>query len=580
MSRHLGQESGQFSLNGSSVPSLAEKYPPRRAIKALDGEDLRTMLHAAQVHLARHRDEVNALNVFPVPDGDTGTNMLLTMQAACQEITSLAQPTVGHVMERAAHGALMGARGNSGVILSQILRGMARALDGKARCTAQDLARALEEGTETAYKGVSKPVEGTILTVIRRASEAAQKAVMVEDDIRFLLEHVVDAASEAVDETPRLLPVLAQAGVVDSGGKGLQVVLEGMLRCLEGTVQPIAETAVRDQADLEGFAEEWGYDIQYLILADNVDEAMVRKGLRELGGESIMVGSSGGVIKVHVHGEDPGPFLSFGASLGHLDDIVVENMTLQTLRRREQQAKAVEAAPAQMISSPQAEAATPQQEAAIGVVAVVPGRGLQEVFRSLGVSAVVQGGQTMNPSTQELLEAIEKLPQHDVIVLPNNGNVIMAAQQARSLSRKNVCVIPSRTIPQGISAMLALNPDASLEENRRNMEAALTQIETGEITIAVRAAEFDGIQVKEGDVIGLHNDELSARGDTPMEVMDQLLEQMHAADAEVITIYFGEPVTAEEAQIMAEHVRTMYPDQLVELIEGGQPHYHYIVSVE
>ena len=561
----------QGTPDNPEQPPLRIKYPAGATITALDGQDLRAMLCAAHANLERHRDAINALNVFPVPDGDTGTNMLLTMQAACQEVISLPQPTVGTLLQRAAHGALMGARGNSGVILSQILRGMARALDGKALCTAADLAKALAEGAETAYKGVSKPVEGTILTVARRASEAAQKAASMDEDLRFVLERVVHAAGEAVNETPSLLPVLAKAGVVDSGGQGLYVLLEGMFRSLQGEAI-IAAADARAAAAFEA-VDEWGYDIQFLLLphSPTTDEMTLRERLAMLGGESIVVGSSGPVIKVHVHHADPGPILSLGASLGHLDDIVVENMTLQTLRRRGQ-------APASTTANVPAAPASPAST--ISIVAVAPGDGLQSVFRSLGVDAIVAGGQTMNPSTQELLAAIAAVPGSEVIVLPNNSNVILAAQQARALSSKQVVIVPSRTIPQGISALLAHNPQATLEENAQAMEAALQMIETGEITVAVRDAEFDGIQVKAGDVIGLHNDVLSARGRTTQEVMEQLLRQMNAADAEIITIYYGKPVSTQEAQALADAVRALYPDQDVELIDGGQPHYHYIFSVE
>ncbi len=575
------EEKGQDTQSHSPqrAPSqLAAKHPPGVPVLALDGEDLQAMLHAARANLGRHRDAINALNVFPVPDGDTGTNMLLTMQAACEEIADLVQPTVGSLLQRAAHGALMGARGNSGVILSQILRGMARALDDKVSCTAGDLVHALEEATETAYKGVSKPVEGTILTVMRRTTEAAQKAASVDQDLRFIFKRMVHAAAEAVAETPSLLPVLAKAGVVDSGGQGLYVVWEGMWRCLQGESITM-EAPVEDQeASLAGFADEWGYDIQYLILASDVDEEMVRQRLIELGGHSIVIGSSDGVVKVHVHSNDPGPILSFGASLGQLDDIVVENMTLQTLRRRGQQISPAPPTPSTPAPTPQP--APEPLHGQVGIVAVVPGEGLRRVFESLGANAIITGGQTMNPSTQELLEAIEKLPYDEIIILPNNSNVILAAQQAQALSRKEVRVIPSRTIPQGINALLALNPQIGLEENVRNMEAAIQAIETGEITVAVRAATFDDIQVEVGDVIGLHNGVLSARGRSTAEVMDQLLAQMHAEEAEVITIYYGEPVSAEEAQAMAERVQAAYPDQEVELVNGGQPHYHYILSVE
>jgi DAK2 domain fusion protein YloV len=579
LSGETGAQGAASSL-WKGFPVKTVKHPVEIPVTALDGEDLQAMLYAARANLGLHRDFINELNVFPVPDGDTGTNMLLTMDAACEEIAPLSRPTVGSLLQRAAHGALMGARGNSGVILSQILRGMARVLDNKALCTAFDLAEALREGTDTAYKGVSKPVEGTILTVVRRASEAAGKAASVDQDLRFVLERVVYAAAEAVAETPSLLPILAKAGVVDAGGQGLYVILEGMLRCLRGE-QVIAATQEETEAQLAGFADEWGYDIQYLILGRDLDEEFIRRRLAELGGQSIVVGSGDGVIKVHVHSNDPGPILSLGASLGHLDDIVVENMTLQTLRRRSARSQATSSAPVvSLASSPVAELPANSSEGEIGIVAVVPGPGFRRLFESLGVSAIVPGGQTMNPSTQELLDAIEQVPNQEILVLPNNGNIILAAQQAQALSRKRVRIVPSRTLPQGISALLAFNPQVGLEENARNMEAALRAVETGEITIAIRDAEFDGLRVSAGDVIGLHNNALSARGDSVSAVMDQLLAQMRAAEAEVITIYYGQPVTREEAEAMADRVRAAYPNQEVELIDGGQPHYHYILSVE
>jgi DAK2 domain fusion protein YloV len=579
LSGETGAQGAASSL-WKGFPVKTVKHPVEIPVTALDGEDLQAMLYAARANLGLHRDFINELNVFPVPDGDTGTNMLLTMDAACEEIAPLSRPTVGSLLQRAAHGALMGARGNSGVILSQILRGMARVLDNKALCTAFDLAEALREGTDTAYKGVSKPVEGTILTVVRRASEAAGKAASVDQDLRFVLERVVYAAAEAVAETPSLLPILAKAGVVDAGGQGLYVILEGMLRCLRGE-QVIAATQEETEAQLAGFADEWGYDIQYLILGRDLDEEFIRRRLAELGGQSIVVGSGDGVIKVHVHSNDPGPILSLGASLGHLDDIVVENMTLQTLRRRSARSQATSSAPVvSLASSPVAELPANSSEGEIGIVAVVPGPGFRRLFESLGVSAIVPGGQTMNPSTQELLDAIEQVPNQEILVLPNNGNIILAAQQAQALSRKRVRIVPSRTLPQGISALLAFNPQVGLEENARNMEAALRAVETGEITIAIRDAEFDGLRVSAGDVIGLHNNALSARGDSVSAVMDQLLAQMRAAEAEVITIYYGQPVTREEAEAMADRVRAAYPNQEVELIDGGQPHYHYIFSVE
>lgn len=535
------------------------------------------MTEAAYRWLELNHGTVNALNVFPVPDGDTGTNMLLTMRDAYQEMRAVRDLSVGALLQALAHGALMGARGNSGVILSQILRGMARAVDKNSTLTAASFAAALQEGCTTAYRGVQRPVEGTILTVVREAADAARRAAALGNDFRFVLDHTVQAAAEAVEKTPTLLKVLAEAGVVDAGGKGLYYIFEGWLRCLRGesvTVGGMKTATFAGRA--EALTGNYNYDVQYIVHGEQLDVEAIREAINKMGDSVIVVGDEH-AVKVHVHTNEPGMPLNYGANLGRLSQIIVENMQEQFkefvhgIGRGEGPA----ALSRQARTTGNTAGASP-----ISVVAVVPGHGLQQVFLSLGVSAIVPGGQTMNPSTEELLQAIEGAPSDQVIVLPNNSNVILTARQAQQLSHKEVRVVPSKTIPQGIAAFLAFNLQAGLDSNARDMEAALASIQTGEVTVAVRAARFNGIQVAPGDMIGLLNGELTTKGSTAAEVVMSLLEQMRAHEAEIITLYRGEPESQERAEALAEAVRARYPAQDVELVAGEQLHYHYIISAE
>jgi hypothetical protein len=542
------------------------------------------MIAAGYAWLERHKEIVNALNVFPVPDGDTGTNMFLTMRAAWREIDHSEDDDVSHIAQAVAQGALMGARGNSGVILSQILRGMAHAFRHKPAITAHDLAHGLHQGSETAYKGVVKPVEGTILTVIRQAADAAQKAAAVEDDLDFVLAHTVQAASEAVEQTPSLLPVLARAGVVDSGGKGLFYILEGMHRGLRGEpVTPPAETSTTaapqaialDPYNLPPI--RYGFDVQFLLWGTNLDVAAIRRWMIENGDFALVEGSET-LVKVHVHVFDPSAALAYGLQQGFITDVVVENMDAMAAAGMVPEDVKEELSTARPTMPLLAEHLGP-----IGVVAVAPGPGLAEVFESLGVGGIVSGGQTMNPSIQELLGAIETLPAEEIILLPNNSNVIMAAQGAAQEAQrrgKRVEVIPSRTAPQGISALLAFNMQANLDDNIATMTRALSAIDTGEVTVAVRDAQIDGLEVKAGDVIGLLNDTLTTHGASSQEVVFNLLAQMDAGQAEIITVYYGDLIDAATAETLGEQIAASYPGQEVEVIAGGQPHYHFILSTE
>jgi DAK2 domain fusion protein YloV len=534
-----------------------------------DGQGFKRLFKAALAWLQHHQAAINVLNVYPVPDGDTGTNMVLTMQSAWAEIQDSPENNVGRIAHKMAHGALMGARGNSGVILSQIWRGLARSLDEKDVYRAQDLASACQEAAATAYKGVVKPVEGTILTVARAVADAAARAAEGTDDLVRVLEHMVFAAHEAVVLTPSLLPVLAEAGVVDAGGQGLFIILEGMLRYMRG--ERVAEDVrLAEAVDLISTGFEpgvagYGYDVQFLIVAQGLDVDAIRQRIIEMGECPLVVGDLE-TVKVHVHVPDPGVPISYGASLGSLRDVVVEDMQAQY---REFIAEGeLPAAPSQQ----------PSQE--IGVAAVVLGDGLARVFQSLGVSAIVPGGQTMNPSTQDLLGAIDSLPVGRVILLPNNSNVILAAEQARALSDKPVAVIPSRSIPQGIAALLAINYQADFDTNVAAMTSAMEEIETGEVTTATRSATINGLEITEGQIIGLHDGELKVTGTTVEEVVKALLVEMDQAQREIITLYYGDTVSESEANALADLLQADWPDQEIEVIVGGQHHYHYILSVE
>jgi len=542
--------------------------PPSARIST-DGPGFKRLVEAALAWLQYHQAAINALNVYPVPDGDTGTNMVLTMQSAWAEIADSPERNVGRIAHLMAHGALMGARGNSGVILSQIWRGFARSLDKKEVYQAQDLAAACHEAATTAYRGVVKPVEGTILTVARAVADAATHASKETDDLVHVLEHMVFAAHEAVVLTPSLLPVLKEAGVVDAGGQGLFVILEGMLRYMRG--EPIAEDVqLAGTVDLmapgPGAGEVgYGYDVQFLIVGQELEVDTIRQRITAMGECPIVVGDPA-TIKVHVHVPDPGVPISYGASLGSLRDVVVEDMQAQYqdfIAGREPETSTT---------------APPSQD--IGVVTVVMGDGLSRVFESLGVSAIVHGGQTMNPSTQDLLDAIDTLPAEQVIVLPNNGNVIMAAEQARELSDKTVAVIRSWSVPQGVAALLAINYQADFETNVEMMTEAMAEIETGEVTTATRSVQINGLDIATGQIIGMHNGALEVTGSTVEEVVQELLEKMDTGEREIITLYYGDSASEDDAQALADRLQQIWSEQEIEVVAGGQPHYHYILSVE
>lgn len=543
-----------------------------------NGRQLKKLALAGLNSLEKNQQKVNALNVFPVPDGDTGTNMLLTMRAAYKRIRDNEDTHVGRLAQEISQGALMGARGNSGVILSQIWRGLAAGIKDKEFFDAAGLAGALQEAADTAYKGVMRPVEGTILTVIREAAEEAEDAVGKSKDLRFVLERVLERCEQVLEKTPDMLPVLKQAGVVDAGGQGLVFILEGMLNNVHGEVIESSNAMNDDLPAQAKAAPEEGienpYDVQFILLGKNMDVLKVRNDIDAMGDSTVIVGDEN-TIKVHVHVKDPGEPISYGIRIGHITDVVVENMQLQMEEIIGHNTKPAAGAVSQ--SNFPGITLEPGQ---IGVVAVAAGEGLADIFRSLGAAGIVSGGQSNNPSTEEIFEAIQDVPTNRVVILPNNKNIILAAEAARDLSTKEVIVIPSRTFPQGLSALLTLNPDGTLEEMAGKMQAACDNISSGEITLATRSAVLDGVTVAQGQYIGITNGRLCSSSQEIHGVLPQVLQEMGIEERELLSIYYGADVTEADAEQLAEEIQTLYPELEIEILFGGQAIYHYILGAE
>ncbi|MFN4295063.1 MAG: DAK2 domain-containing protein [Thermoflexales bacterium] len=569
----MGDESTQTQAKAEQSLD-SPKARPQRARLTMDGRRLKELVKAGYEWLRQQEEVVNGYNVYPVPDGDTGTNMMHTMRSAWEAIADMNESNVGLVARSVSNGALRGSRGNSGIILSQLWRGFARSLDRKEICDAQDLVAAMQEAAKTAYAGVSTPVEGTILTVARETAEAVGSAARDTHDMRRLLEVAKNASYESVQRTPNLLRILKEAGVIDSGGYGLFIILEGMWRFVNGLPVEDASRAagsvrLSGEADLrhEG---GWGYDVQYLIYARNgqtLDVAQIRADIEAMG-ECPLVTGDESIVKVHVHVPDPGVPISYGARLGSLRDVVIEDMQAQS------EAFAAQHAP----PARKAEESLPVVETA--VVAVASGEGLARAFKEVGVRVVIEGGQTMNPSVDDFLNAIAKANARSVILLPNNSNVIMTAQQAAEISETPAHVVATRTLAQGIAAAIAFNPDAGAEENAAAMREAAQHVTTGEITVSTRDATINGVRVRAGQVIGLINDELAVADDGIPATLLALLEKANAGERELITLFYGNGLTEAEATPIAEAVRQTYPSHQVELIAGGQPHYYFIVSIE
>ncbi|WP_459768206.1 DAK2 domain-containing protein [Alkaliphilus crotonatoxidans] len=517
--------------------------------------------------LEQNKQVVNALNVFPVPDGDTGTNMSLTMQSAVKEVKAVNTITLEAVANALANGSLMGARGNSGVILSQLFRGFAKGVKGKKRLSTVDLAKAFKSGSDTAYKAVMKPVEGTILTVARESAEKAVEIAKREKNHVAFLEKTIAQAEETLRKTPEMLKVLKDAGVVDSGGKGLIYIYAGALAAMTGKTtyiedEEITQIVVEDEFH-HGAELEFGYCTEFIIRAKHVDIEALKSKIETLGDSMLVVGNDN-VVKVHIHTNHPGKVMEFGIELGLLADIKIDNMRLQHRPPVEK-------------SEPQPQQA---ETKAYGMITVTMGKGLTKIFSDLGVDQIIEGGQTMNPSTEDFLKAIEEVNAETIYILPNNSNIIMAANQAKEISSKNIRVIPSKSVPQGITAALAFNPEAGIDENEAEMTAALSNVKTGQVTFAVRDTSFNDITIKKGDILGIGNGEIKAAGKGVESVSLELLKKMISEEDEIITLLYGEEVSEEEANQLAELIEGQFPDCDVELYYGGQPLYYYLFSVE
>ncbi len=554
-----------------TLPDESERH---RLLKSpINGEGLMLLFEAGLIWLTTNQQYVNSLNVFPVPDGDTGTNMVLTMQAAFAEADQNRSTNVGEVGRYFAQGALMGARGNSGVILSQIWRGFSRALDHYETMDTGLLMRALQEGRNTAYKGVVRPVEGTILTVIKDMTTAAEEALKGDSSLSQMLLAIVEAGDESVKHTPELLPILKQAGVVDSGGMGLFYIFEGMLRMLQGLSLDASGAALRPLAELDLShaleTVEEGQDYEVVIdFAPNGNFILEQyyDGLAEIG-TSIQVGEGEGIYRMHIHTalEKRYEPIAYTESLGIVKKIMMENLQEQ-MNGRNKEAAAL--------------TLTPVEPGEVAVVAVSPGEGLSRIFASLGVAAIVQGGQTMNPSVKELVAAFENLPTDKIVILPNNKNIILAAQNAAKVSVKKIAIIPTRNAPQGFSAMLRLMPDGSLEENEASMLEAISEVHTGEITISTRSVEIEGVQVEKGQVIALYDGKLVSSAPTIEGALEELFQKADLEDIERITFFYGEGMNQQQVNQLGDHIREEYPDKEIEIHEGGQPHYQLIIAFE
>jgi len=540
----------------------------------IDGQSLKRLVEAGVTWLRTNQQVVNSLNVFPVPDGDTGTNMLLTLTSAYNEIKDSGEKHFGKMAGMVAKGALMGARGNSGVILSQLWRGFARGVQDHETLDPVTLIKAFAEMRDTAYKGVVKPVEGTILTVAKGIAAGTEAGSRSAKDAIDVLEMAVRSADETVEKTPELLPVLKQAGVVDSGGKGLFIILEGMLRHVHGESLDTPLTSVQSLSamSLENAMHEVEEGQDYEVVVDFFPDASFQlqpfyNKLEEMG-TSIQVGEGEGMYRMHIHVplEKRYEPIDYIMGIGTITKVAMENLLAQMddiQKSKQQTANFTNVEPGQ-----------------IAVVVVSPGTGLTRIFASLGAAAVVTGGQTMNPSTQDILAAFENLPTDKVIILPNNKNIIMAANQAKDVTVKQVAVVPSRTIPQGLAAMLSLQPEGEVDSVAEKMTRALSMVRTGEITVAVRNVEIDGVNVKEGQVIALLDGKLVTSAENVEEGVLDMLGKAEASEHELVTLFYGQDMPRAEANRIADVVREKYSNLEVEVQEGGQPHYQFIISVE
>ncbi|MDV6376753.1 DAK2 domain-containing protein [Sporosarcina sp. GW1-11] len=550
-------------------------------MSSINGLQFAKMVEMGSHHLHQNADYVDSLNVFPVPDGDTGTNMNLSMTSGAKETTLHAQNHIGLTAQAFSKGLLMGARGNSGVILSQLFRGFSKRIESKAQVSVQQFAEALQYGVETAYKAVMKPVEGTILTVAKDAATAAVSHIDKAEDLTDLMEVIVEEARASLKRTPDLLPVLKEVGVVDSGGQGLVYVYEGFLACLKGEDLP-EKTVMHSMDDLvntehhrsvQGFMNTediiFGYCTEFMVKLDSdklldmpFDEEKFRQELSELG-DSLLVISDEEVVKVHIHTEEPGDALSYGQKYGALTKMKIENM-------REQHSE---------IMDRELTNAAPEQHK-YAIVTVSMGSGIAELLKSIGASAVIEGGQTMNPSTEDIVKAIQEIGAEKVLILPNNKNIIMAAEQAAEVLDIEAMVVPTKSVPEGLAAILAFNPEATVEKNAQVMQEAASSIKTGQVTNAVRDTSIDGVSIRKDDFMGIAEGKITSSEPSLEAVTKRLVSSMIGEDDEIVTIIYGEDVTEDDAQEISAYIEQQFDHVDVELYAGKQPLYPYILSVE
>ncbi len=544
----------------------------------IDGQLLKKMIVSAAGCLQNNKSAINALNVFPVPDGDTGTNMSMTLNSALKEVQEIKIDTVPNVANAAANGSLMGARGNSGVILSQLLRGFARQVREKESIDARDFSNALKEGADTAYKAVMKPTEGTILTVARETADKAVELSKSINEIDLLMDNLVEYAQSVLDKTPEMLPVLKKAGVVDSGGMGLIYIYKGIQRALRGEdvkISDIQPEAQEEHVQKTGVQQEikYGYCTEFIIKNTDYDVQKFRQHMVPFGDSQVIVGDSG-IIKVHIHTNDPGKVLSEAIKLGELTRIKIDNM-------REQHRSIIDFNNQDVKDDPvPSEDDDTSDSLKAGVITVASGEGIKNIFKDLGACNVIEGGQTMNPSTEDILNAINAIKSDEIYILPNNGNIIMAAKQAATLSDKNVYVIPSKTIPQGISALTVFNPENKSKENIEIMTSTMNYVKTGQVTYAVRNTIFDDKEIKQGDILGLLDGKISCTGRNILQVAEDLIQNMVSDDDELITILYGKDASKDDAEKLADTLKNKYKNCEIQSYSGGQPLYYFIISVE
>lgn len=544
-------------------------------MKTINGQQWKLALASGVNAMKNNTERINALNVFPVPDGDTGSNMSATAEYAGNEISSLSSTNLFEISNRFSRGMLLGARGNSGVILSQIFKGFSVAFEGKESVNAFELVSAFESARIYAYKSVMKPIEGTILTVIRMISENLQKAITPSNSIEQVFEAVVKFARKACDETPNLLPVLKEVGVTDSGGEGLFLIFEGMYNALVG--KPVEISNVKQSVDSflmdgESFEGEFGYCTEFIISLKSVkhfDKSKFENALTRMG-TSIAVVADEDIVKVHIHTVRPGNVLTFAQKFGEFIKIKSENMTLQANESRSAKAEKTTSAVAAPISN---------EKLNIGVISCNTGQGIIEDMVALGTDFVIEAGQTMNPSAKDFMEAIEKLNTDKIIILPNNSNIILVAQQVAQTSEKEIIIIPSKTQMQGLSAMMLFDRESSIESNQENMEDAIGNVKTGMVTFASRTTKIEGVQVREGEYLAIADKKILKSTKSKVQSAKEIVDELISKETEIVTIYWGEESTEVDANEIASYIETNY-DVEIEVKEGGQPIYHFLIAFE